>query len=1205
MNSEPTKYSKSLIKTLENKLKVGNLRSIHLNATVGRSRNRLDVKQLDVLEEGLSNQFLQQLTSSQKFSFNFGSSFQEIYLYDDEVAQQCSTLFKKLKNIHIDINNDIQNHGVNSFGFGYPMLVFRNPNNSKQLAYAPLFIWHLELDKEARGTSNWRILKGDDYPILINAQLRSYIESVFDGVQLQAISEEMLEDGIIDNDEILEVANGILQQLNSPSLNEIGELEKSTDKKALDQKTQRHAWVAWNGVFGLYKAQRESIIADLQYIHDNNEDFTDTVEDVAYQEYTTSSVAVDPSQERLLHLLNDERKLIIQGPPGTGKSQSLTAIITNALENNARCLVVCEKKTALEVLKQNLGKLGLDHLCAVIDDVNKDRKQIVDTVREIVDGKSTLPKSEINESKYRALRSKYENNKVEAQEKYKNSASHVLGDYTWRDSISEMISNQEEAHQQVISEMGVITSLYFTEEEYQQLTQLIENGERTYKKIQHLKLDLDAFSEHFFQEPFTQESRLKVSDFLKDVEQKSSEIELKLEESIQSFGDDFYEKGLQENWFFWLRKVFSGKLKRMSQSAHQIASLTEKLHQDLGLLYQSKTLNLQISNELKSFINETKKELEQLSSNMVKYRDIHDWKYFKGSIEEGYANKLIDFLTDAEVNEWSITFKYWYFNALLMHYEAKNVGKYNTDNYLLEQLDALTLDIQKHQAGFIVNQQSKEVEQLLKSKNKQSLKLLFNYRKNKTYGSKTSLRKIIHQEFDLFSTFFPVTMVNPVVCSSILPMETGLYDLVIFDEASQVRLEDAFAAMLRGNHQIISGDVHQMPPSSYFDKGGDLDLDEELEEADVALAESDSLLTFAKDSTFKFSYLDFHYRSQHPHLIDFSNAAFYGSRLIPMPNVKDYQPIKLHQIDGLYADRSNAKEAEEIINFIKTLDVDQLPTLGIATFNMDQRNLIWDHIYAEIEESSSFNKLMQELIKNGFFIKNLENIQGDERDVILLSTTFGKNEQGSFRQNFGQLNNQEKGYKLLNVIVTRAKKELHIFTSFPTEIYSKYASELSNQGNNGKAILYAYLAYARACSNQNEEERIHILNTLAEYATESSNISLKKSTTASLETQIIEFLSKKIPSQFTLIPSYKLGGLYLDIAIIDENKNVVLAIECDGKEEHLSKESYRYDIHRKNIMASHNIEVYHLWVTNCWQDIDTEINNIVSKINTIISCYAE
>jgi superfamily I DNA and/or RNA helicase/very-short-patch-repair endonuclease len=549
--------------------------------------------------------------------------------------------------------------------------------------------------------------------------------------------------------------------------------------------------------------------------------------------------------------------------------------------------------------------------------------------------------------------------------------------------------------------------------------------------------------------------------------------------------------------------------------------------------------------------------------------------------------------------------------------KENEIGPFNENDRQLKKIVELQKRIKKNQKDKILTSLSKKQRRKIKTFNQyKNIKQLFNYRKNSQYSKRNSLRKIIKEEFDLFTTFFPVILVNPIVCSSIMPLQKGIFDLVIFDEASQLRLEDTFTAFYRGKIKVISGDHQQMPPSSYFATDIQLEANTELEEETpdsprsitknnpMFLAESASLLEFGNNLNAEItniSYLDFHYRSKHPYLIDFSNAAFYGKRLIPIPSATPYIPIRFIEVKGNYAQSSNLEEAEKVIDIIRNEILPyadgSYPTLGIATFNMTQRNVIKDLIYSNAATDKAFRDKLDKIGQTDeWFVKNLENIQGDERDIIIISTTFGINAKGKFIQNFGPLNNFEKGYKLLNVIITRAKKKLYLVTSIPETYYAtKYQSEIEQRGNKGKAVFYAYLDYCRSIENHDETKRQEILQLLAKNGDDSIHYQLETEALAPFEQQVFEHLSTYILPEFIDF-HYPFGGYQIDIVIKDELFQPKIAIECDGTDWHKTREAYVYDVHRQKIIESYDLKYIRIWSKNWWEDADKATAELVSHI---------
>ena len=458
-------------------------------------------------------------------------------------------------------------------------------------------------------------------------------------------------------------------------------------------------------------------------------------------------------------------------------------------------------------------------------------------------------------------------------------------------------------------------------------------------------------------------------------------------------------------------------------------------------------------------------------------------------------------------------------------------------------------------------------------------------------------------------------MVNPSVCGSILPLKEGLFDLVIFDEASQLRLEDTFPSLIRGKVKIVSGDSHQMPPSSYFQGGGAILTTGEPEEEDsnneeedekynkvdnLDLAESESLLEFAESKGYQESYLEVHYRSQHPYLIDFSNHAFYGKRLIPLPPKHTYTPIKFFDTEGIYDGQTNRIEARQAIQilkqYVKPNDDGKLPSVGVATFNINQRNFILEEISKERQQHEKFDELISKL-GDDFFVKNLENIQGDERDIIIISTTYGRRKDGSFRQNFGPVQ-QKNGYKLLNVIVTRAKHQVFVCSSIPNDFIQQFPQLLEKSGNNGRGIFYAYLAYAKAVSNNNEAARKSILDNIYEHCESKSNAVVYNAlgSESPFEEEVYHSLAERIGEE-RIVQQYKIGGFRIDMVILSKGSNKpVIALECDGAKYHSSNEAYAWDMFRQSHLEKQGFTFVRIWSTNWWQKPKKELDKLVEFI---------
>jgi len=308
-------------------------------------------------------------------------------------------------------------------------------------------------------------------------------------------------------------------------------------------------------------------------------------------------------------------------------------------------------------------------------------------------------------------------------------------------------------------------------------------------------------------------------------------------------------------------------------------------------------------------------------------------------------------------------------------------------------------------------------------------------------------RLINHFGSELFN-LIPCWMTSPESASAIFPMEK-IFDLVIFDEASQCFVERGIPAMYRGKQVVIAGDAHQLSPFDLYK------VRWEDESEDIPELEVDSLLDLANQYLMQVQ-LRGHYRSKSLDLIDFSNQYFYDGNLTLLPDRKllnlNEPAIRFHKVDGIWENNRNEIEAEYVVNLLFIL-LKQNPKkdIGIVTFNARQQDLIMDLVeQRSIEEGI--------LVPGSLFIKNIENVQGDERDIIIFSLTHGPDKKGNLAMQFGSLN-VIKGENRLNVAVTRAREGIYIVSSFyPQQMKTE------NLKNEGLKLLKTYLEYAMKVS---------------------------------------------------------------------------------------------------------------------------------------------
>ncbi|MCO4292541.1 AAA domain-containing protein [Solitalea sp. MAHUQ-68] len=1044
----------------------------------------------------------------------------------------------------------------------------------------------------------------------------------------------------------------------------------------------------------------------------------DDLEEHSFQ--PISSVETDPSQQSILHSLEKTRNVLIQGPPGTGKSQTLTAVLINALENNKKTIVVCEKRTALEVLHNTLIEKGLNYNCVLIRDIVKDRKTVVDSVRDRVDN------FEYQSYTYKSSKDHLDNIVNKAKNlitningKHQKLDQKIIGNKSWTDVVGDLLAelrNNDDDSRLNIEKSGFT----YLPEELNKLLDLVHKGQSLYTNFSQIESKSFINSKKLVGDnPYKIEQTINddfdyYSKYLQDIKNlletnssefailRKNELNQQIEETkqittkVETIFDknksnaDLTDENKLNGYGYKFLSVFSKAKKQTISDYLELQTIFQKLEECLKLTKDLKPILFAgtLDDKLKSLITlknnivdvqnefETKiqnefhkinllktnkteinikslpilqEKVSGLSSkfnsdnwvkNELKTNDFYSFiseleshlkaknEYFNSEQDDFLAEfKWFQFYNGLTENEktivdelkskknWRKPFLIFYLDSLLRFSASGGDLPVNDDEH--RELDTTLNGFEKEQLKFIkkfwYSRQINTTQSFVQNNSGLSVENLYNKRSSHRF-KRLSLRQIVQKDADLFSTFFPIILTSPDVASNLFKGMNRYFDIVMFDEASQLRLEDNLPAILKGKQIIIAGDEHQMPPSNYFSKVFDgavedeEDIDEEenvirVDKDDILLS-CESLLDFGTELNFQKKHLDFHYRSRHPHLIDFSNYAFYNQRLKPLPNNFDYIPIKYVQVNGTFSDHSNEAEAEMVLSIIdkniNRLPNGEYPTLGIATFNIAQRNLIKSKILErqKFSKYSEFNAKIQELEENGMFVKNLENIQGDERDVIILSTTYGIGKDRKFAQRFGPINHS-KGYKLLNVIITRAKYKVYCCSSIPEQVFMNYKEYLTIEGSNNKrAVMYAYLAYCKAVSEADNDSRLSVLTALAENTSNSAGINSRDFN--ELESPFEEEVYQSLADHFgteKLIPQLQFAGFRIDIVYDPKIKSVPkIAIECDGAKYHSSREAYLYDRHRQKILENHGFVFHRIWSTNWWRNSNRETKRLVDFI---------
>ena len=452
-----------------------------------------------------------------------------------------------------------------------------------------------------------------------------------------------------------------------------------------------------------------------------------------------------------------------------------------------------------------------------------------------------------------------------------------------------------------------------------------------------------------------------------------------------------------------------------------------------------------------------------------------------------------------------------------------------------------------------------------------------------------SIRQIVRSIGPILLDLKPCWMMSPLSVSQFVEESGPIFDVVVFDEASQVRPEDAICAILRGRRLIVVGDSKQLPPTQFFTKEH---RDEDEEDSDDTVEQQledgrrESILEECRATGMPDRALRWHYRSRHESLIAFSNHHFYDDKLITFPNPGDTHAdgVRFEYVaDGLYdfgASRTNQPEAERVVDLVLE-HMRRRPhlSLGVVALSAAQQEAISSALEWRRKrdpETNAFAELLDEDRSDGLFIKNLESVQGDERDVIILSIGYGRANDGRIRYNFGPVN-RAGGARRLNVAVTRAREQTILVSSIR-------ASDLPDSlGSEGARILRAYLEYA--------ERGVAALRDIQH----SSDDLVFDSP---FEEAVFDALRRK---GLTLATQVGCSGYRIDLAVRDPEDldRFVLGIECDGRTYHSSKTARDRDRLRQNHLEHMGWTIHRIWSSEWRRDPDGQVNKIMNRISAL------
>ena len=880
----------------------------------------------------------------------------------------------------------------------------------------------------------------------------------------------------------------------------------------------------------------------------------------------------DAAQEWAVWQTRKSKVMLLKGPPGTGKSQTIVNLIADALKKEKRTALICDQRTALDVVKKRLDDKGLGNLAVTIVDPSKQRRDIIQSVKTVKDG---------------------------------DGATVILGDSGDRSSHASQISKLERECGRATESRGC--------------------DKRGHSMRGDFLGRMAKAREHADFDPFDSSHGQFAENVCSHLPKNEGDLDA-TKDNLRNFADDYEECRYTDNrWSDCRCRPDEGANIMMRFNA--LVGRAEALDGRRDHLPAESLVPLLLGGMMKkyaqSLFSGAKKEAVALLADLIHYTkgifaeaklasEPPIWEnIFQGRGSETYRryaedaahlemvasiNERLqsDKLTAALKRHYGEAMRRWptILDAMFCYVEYRNLPQHSIAQFdrdrksLKEHIDrkrgadaAAVLRAFPHRQGAAKDLYDKGLLRMKKSRN----------------GSASTIRRICHADLKKFSKVFPAMLLNPDTMSKILPLEPGILDLAIVDEASQMFVADALPILYRAKSIVISGDNMQMPPEDTFaiKNDGEDDAEEEEDESPpltkVAYTEEPALLDAAAgwipaDSVARCE-LNVHYRSRPPELIAFSNHAFYSGKLQASPDNVEIQPPLTRPIEvipvegGVFQNKANEAEAQAIVELLKRVlkpvqHTDNPPlSVGVIVFNGNQAKRLNEMIDNECDPD--FKRAVNQLEiceDGGLFVRSVQHMQGDERDIIILGTTYGPN-----TANFGSLSRSEKGRRRLNVAVTRAKHGMYVVSSLDIDHIS-HGGERPGGDNKGSErwYLWKFMQYARAVSDGNRDAAVAVLRSLnSQYAPHQTG----RKPDSQFEIDVAEFLRAK-----SYEVDYQIGesGFRIDLGVKRKSDSRYLCgIECDGRFWHEGWQARQNDIWRQGILEDKGWNIYRIW-SDAW-----------------------
>ena len=854
------------------------------------------------------------------------------------------------------------------------------------------------------------------------------------------------------------------------------------------------------------------------------------------------------SQENVINLLNKEKKIVIWGPPGTGKSQTITSLIASSILKGENVLVVSEKKVALDVIYNRL--MHASKYAMFIDDA-ENKQDFYDKLSRFLEPQP--PVRTLNNDVY-ALEMDIKKQLQDLEKSLQLLYRTKIGQTPIFEVFKRYIKDKDIMLNLTPYDVYKMFNDTFNKPNFE----LVKRLEKTFDTDKHLKRMIEM---HWYLTKYPIlnhiETKIPRSQKLKFEQMHDAYLALK---TTYQFSFYFKKKRLKKAFINqYLNEIsYLSMKKKIRKKYLNLLFTDDKLHQ---YVYE----NITSLNKLKTIyqgLNSNELSFIKMFNTHPKLKNIDDRSKLRSYVFDGFYSGYIEIFKSTHQK-----YLYIFDNYQSRVDEIKRIMKQK----MQITLESFEMTLYKH------------------ALNLSNTKRIMDIKRTFEMSHKPSIKAFIDNFQIEMQAHIKLWMMTPEVVSTILPLEHGMFDLVIFDEASQMYVEKGIPAIYRAKKVVIAGDPKQLRPNS-LGVGRIDDIDEFYEDdvlKDVSF-DAKSLLDLAR-YRFKEALLNYHYRSNFEELIAFSNHAFYDGKLMIAPNQKQSKEPSIEYIyvkDAKFEQRRNKQEAKKVVEVIKSIMKTRKnnESIGVITFNSSQRDAVENAIDQELFKKGVYQKSFeQELFRKdhgedkSLFVKNIENVQGDERDIIIFSMGYAKNSEGHVMRRFGWLNH-EGGQNRLNVAVTRAKQKIYFVSSLYPEEF-----KVEDLSSTGPKLLKDFMRYCYYISNGNRQLAQTVLSQLHKTEIE---------TRTTIINEMIDQVKKRLEKLgFYVDTNIGIGQYKISLGVkLTQNGDYMLGILSEFFEESLN--ARRDLIHQEKYLEARGWKVYRLLESNWFTDTNKELKNI-------------